>query len=116
MAITARQPQTMIAAIQPTAAPWGLRASLSRLRFPWRQAVKSSEQVFFFSQLALMIEIGTSLTNGLHALAEQSRNPYFKEILLAMLKDLQEGRQLSDAMTALSPRLQPGLCQSRQSG
>ena len=45
-----------------------------------------------------MIEIGTSLTNGLQALADQSRNPAFKEILLAMLKDLQEGRQLSDAM------------------
>ncbi len=45
-----------------------------------------------------MIEIGTSLTGGLQALADQSRNPAFKEILLAMLKDLQEGRQLSDAM------------------
>jgi type II secretory pathway component PulF len=45
-----------------------------------------------------MLEIGTSLTGGLQALADQSRNPAFKEILLAMLKDLQEGRQLSDAM------------------
>ena len=69
-----------------------------RFRLPGRRAVKSSEQVFFFSQLSLMLEIGTSLTEGLQALAEQSRNPAFKEILLAMLKDLQEGRQLSDAM------------------
>jgi type II secretory pathway component PulF len=45
-----------------------------------------------------MLEIGTSLTGGLQALADQSRNPAFKEILFAMLKDLQEGRQLSDAM------------------
>ena len=98
MAISARQPQIMIAAGQPAVAPWSLRAALSRLRFPWRQAVKSSEQVFFFSQLSLMLEIGTSLTNGLQALADQTRNPAFKEILLAMLRDLQEGRQLSHAM------------------
>ena len=98
MAITIRQPQTAIDAGKAAAVPRFVRAASFRFRLPRRRAVKSSEQVFFFSQLSLMIEIGTSLTGGLQALAEQSRNPVFKEILLAMLKDLQEGKQLSVAM------------------
>jgi type II secretory pathway component PulF len=98
MAISMRQPQTGTDAGKPAAAPRDSRADAFKLKFPRRRTVKSSEQVFFFSQLSLMLEIGTSLTGGLQALADQSRNPVFKEILLAMLKDLQEGRQLSDAM------------------
>lgn len=97
MAITIRQPRIAIDAAR-TAAPRGLRSVSFHWGLPRRRLVKPSEQVFFFSQLSLMIEIGTSLTEGLQALADQSRNPAFKEILLAMLKDLQEGRQLSDAM------------------
>jgi type II secretory pathway component PulF len=96
MAISIRRPQTGAHAGKPAAAPRGVR--FAPFRFPRRRAVKASEQAFFFSQLSLMLEIGTSLTDGLRALADQSRNPAFKEILLAMLKDLQEGRQLSDAM------------------
>jgi len=98
MAITIRQQQTATEAGKPAHAPEGARTASFRLRLPRRRVVTSSEQVFFFSQLSLMIEIGTSLTGGLQALAAQSRNPAFKAILLAMLKDLQEGRQLSDAM------------------
>lgn len=97
MAITIRQPRIAIDAAR-TVSPRGLRSASFRWGLPRRRLVKPSEQVFFFSQLSLMIEIGTSLTEGLQALADQSRNPAFKEILLAMLKDLQEGRQLSDAM------------------
>jgi len=98
MAISTRRPQTGTDAGKTAAAPRGVPAASFGFRLPRRRAVKSSEQVFFFSQLSLMLEIGTSLTGGLQALADQSKNPAFKEILLAMLKDLQEGRQLSDAM------------------
>jgi type II secretory pathway component PulF len=45
-----------------------------------------------------MIEIGTSLTGSLRALAEQNRNPAFKEVMQTMLQDIEEGKQLSDAM------------------
>ena len=98
MAINTRQPRTMIAAVNRRQPRGVSRAAALPAPASLAQAVESSEQVFFFSQLSLMIEIGTSLTSGLQALADQSRNPAFKEILLAMLKDLQEGRQLSDAM------------------
>ncbi len=45
-----------------------------------------------------MVEIGTSLSSALKALAEQNASPAFKKILRAMLQDIEEGRQLSDAM------------------
>jgi type II secretory pathway component PulF len=64
----------------------------------WRKAVKPWEITFFTSQVALMLEIGTSLTDALKAAADQCKNPAFEAVIRAMLLDLQEGRQLSDAM------------------
>ncbi len=65
---------------------------------PWGRKIKPAEQIFFFTQLSLMIEIGTSLTGALRALGEQNRNVAFKKIIQEMLRDIEEGRQLSDAM------------------
>ncbi|MHB8093089.1 MAG: type II secretion system F family protein [Syntrophales bacterium] len=98
MAISISQMKTVTDTGKSAAAPQQSRATSSRFQLPRRRPVKSSEQVFFYTQLSLMLEIGTPLTGGLQALADQTRNPAFREILLAMLKDLQEGRQLSDAM------------------
>ncbi len=64
----------------------------------FRKPVKTSELIFFNSQLSLMMEIGIPLTNALRAIAEQTGNQVFRGIIQAMLKDLEEGRQLSDAM------------------
>ena len=64
----------------------------------FRRSVKTGERIFFTSQLSLMLEIGTPLAQALGAIAEQTENPAFKEILQTMLRDIQEGRQLSDAM------------------
>jgi type IV pilus assembly protein PilC len=60
--------------------------------------IKPREVIFFTSQLSLMLEIGTPLTNALKAIADQTANPAFKEVLLTMLRDVEEGHQLSDAM------------------
>lgn len=60
--------------------------------------IKPREVIFFTSQLSLMLEIGTPLTDALRAIANQTTNPAFKEVLLTMLRDIEEGRQLSDAM------------------
>lgn len=64
----------------------------------FRKPVSTSDLIFFNSQLSLMMEIGIPLTNALRALAEQTGNSVFKGIIRTMLKDLEEGRQLSDAM------------------
>lgn len=61
-------------------------------------AIKAKEIIFFYSQLALMLEIGSSLTQSLRAVGAQTKNPVFKEIIDVLLKDIEEGRQISDAM------------------
>lgn len=60
--------------------------------------IKPGEVTFFISQLALMLEVGTSLTNALRAAADQTKNPAFEKVIRSMKLDLEEGRQLSDAM------------------
>jgi type II secretory pathway component PulF len=60
--------------------------------------VKSSELLFFTTQLALMLEIETPLNLSLKALRDQTGNRVFKEVLTGMLQDIEEGRQLSQAM------------------
>ncbi len=77
-------------------------------RFDWKQwlgsirrfgrRVKAAELIFFASQLSLMLEIGTPLSKALAALAEQTENETFREIILAVRQEIEEGRQLSDAM------------------
>jgi len=64
----------------------------------FRRPVKSSELIFFTSQLSLMLEIGTSLNKALAAMEKQTENPYLKKAIQSMLIDIEEGRQLSEAM------------------
>jgi len=63
-----------------------------------RSTVKSKEVIFFTSQLALMLEVGTPLTNALAAMEKQTKNPAFKEVIRILHRDIEEGQQLSDAM------------------
>lgn len=60
--------------------------------------VKQSELIFFTSQLSLMLEIGTPLNSALKAIVNQTENETFKAVIHAMLLDVEEGKQLSDAM------------------
>jgi len=60
--------------------------------------IKPSEIIFFTSQLALMLEIGTSLTNAMKTAADQANNPTFEAVIRKMVIDIEEGRQLSEAM------------------
>ncbi len=61
--------------------------------------VKASEVIFFTSQLSLMLEVGTSLSAALRALGNQSRNPAFQKVIMAMHQDVEEGKQFSEAMS-----------------
>lgn len=63
-----------------------------------RPKVRSKEVIFFTSQLALMLEVGTPLINGLAALEKQTKNPAFKDVIRALHRDIEEGQQLSDAL------------------
>ena len=78
------------------AAPSPARTALFRMP---GQKVKPRDLTYFTSQLSLMMEVGTPLTDALRALARQTTAPYFKGALTFMQRELEEGRQLSDAMS-----------------
>jgi type II secretory pathway component PulF len=62
------------------------------------KSIKTGEVIFFTSQLSLMLEIGTPLKNALEAIRNQTKNTDFKEVIGTLLHDIEEGRQLSDAL------------------
>ena len=80
-----------------TSADSFFRRTADALSIPSRR-VKSSELIFFTSQLALMLEIGTPLNTALRTLGNQTESNYFKEVIESILKDIEEGRMLSDAL------------------
>jgi type II secretory pathway component PulF len=61
--------------------------------------IKAGEVIFFTSQLSLMLEIGTPLKNALEAIRNQTNNADFKDVIQTMIDDVEEGRQLSGAMS-----------------
>lgn len=78
--------------------PDAIMVQLSNIVGNLRKPVKANELIFFSSQLSLMLEIGTSVTNALQAIAEQTSNPAFKKIVHEILLNVEEGRQLSEAL------------------
>jgi type IV pilus assembly protein PilC len=58
----------------------------------------------FTSQLAVMIRAGISIRAAIEGIAEQVENPKFKTMLQQMRKDVEAGRQFSDAL-ARYPRV-----------
>lgn len=52
----------------------------------------------FTSQLAVMIRAGISIRAAVEGIADQVTNPKFKEILTQMKRDLESGKQFSDAL------------------
>jgi len=90
--VKAKQPEAASAKRGFSASPW--QAIVSR----FGRQIKARDRIFFMSQLSLTLEIGMSLKNALGAIAAQTHDPTFKEVIRAMLGDIEEGRQLSDAM------------------
>src|SRR5215203_1522696 len=52
----------------------------------------------FTSQLAVMIRAGISIRAAIEGIAEQVENPKFKEMLVQMKRDVESGKQFSDAL------------------
>ena len=71
-----------------------------QLKMPglFSKPIKTGEVIFFTSQLSLMLEIGTPLKNALQAIRNQTQNTDFREVIGTVLHDIEEGRQLSDAL------------------
>ena len=62
------------------------------------KSINSKEVIFFTSQLSLMLEIGSPLKEALEAIHNQTKNADFKELIKKLLRDVEEGQQLSDAI------------------
>src|SRR3954464_3202302 len=52
----------------------------------------------FTSQLSVMIRAGISIRAAIEGISEQVENPKFKQMLIQMKKDVESGKQFSDAL------------------
>jgi type II secretory pathway component PulF len=82
-----------------SAANQGLRSLAAAIQDQFGKKVKPKEVMFFTSQLSLMLEIDAPLSLALEAVAAEIQNPAFKTIILDMKQKVEEGKQLSDAMS-----------------
>jgi type II secretory pathway component PulF len=98
MAITVNHNFSLVSS-KPVRATPELRSigTLAQYRI-FGKSIKPKEVIFFTSQLSLMLEIGTPLKSALEAIRNQTQNTDFKEIIQSLLRDVEEGWQLSDAM------------------
>lgn len=62
-----------------------------------KKKVKLSDLVVFTRQLSTMIGAGVPLARSLAALQNDAENPYFKEVLTSITKDVESGMPLGDA-------------------
>ncbi|MFO7898834.1 MAG: type II secretion system F family protein [Planctomycetota bacterium] len=60
--------------------------------------VSRKDVLFFTSQLAVMLDTGTSLTASLQAIADQCQNPRMRAVVESILADVVGGRMLSSAL------------------
>lgn len=52
----------------------------------------------FTSQLAVMLRAGISLRAGVEGIADQTQNPKFRQMLKTIQRDIESGKQLSEAL------------------
>jgi general secretion pathway protein F len=97
------------------AKPGGWQIRLSRGRF---RRVSQSEVVHFTNELAALLKAGLPLERSLQALLEVTGGAGIKAVLSQMLRDLQAGKSLSEALSrhrAFSP-LYVSLVQAGETG
>jgi type IV pilus assembly protein PilC len=82
-----------ILALQPADAGAGKSGGFSLTFGPSARDIQN-----FTSQLAVMIRAGISLRAAIEGIGEQATNPKFKAMLLQMKKDVESGKQFSDAL------------------
>lgn len=63
-----------------------------------RRRVSGKDMIYFTSQLSLMLEVGTSLTDAIRALIAQTENPVLGVVLGDVETAMQEGHPFSSAL------------------
>jgi type IV pilus assembly protein PilC len=62
------------------------------------EGISGKEFVMFSRQMAVMVEAKVPILASLKGIIEQTPNPYFAKVLLAVMADVDEGKSLSEAM------------------
>ncbi|HWG08474.1 MAG TPA: type II secretion system F family protein [Solirubrobacteraceae bacterium] len=68
------------------------------IELSFAKSVKAGELAVFSRQLSTMISSGMSILRALYVLEEQTEGKFLKETIVAVRKDVEAGRALSDAM------------------
>jgi type IV pilus assembly protein PilC len=72
--------------------------SSREIELSFMKSVKPAELAIFSRQLATMISSGMSILRSLYVLEEQTENKFLRETIVAVRKDVEAGRSLSDSM------------------
>lgn len=83
--------------LHPVLVKTGKAASSSKSFFGPAKKVKLSDLVIFTRQLSTMISAGVPLARSLSALQGDSENPYMREVLAGITKEVESGTPLGDA-------------------
>jgi type IV pilus assembly protein PilC len=78
--------------------PVDISAKPRSLNLSFGNRVKTRDMVIFTRQFATMINSGLPLVQSLTILSEQTEHPRFKQVITAVLHDLESGQTLADAM------------------
>ena len=74
-------------------------STATAVSFGWpKKQISDKERKFFTSQLALLLETGTSMQLSLQALMKQLNNPAMVSMVNQLLEDIEDGRQFSAAL------------------
>jgi type IV pilus assembly protein PilC len=65
----------------------------------WGRRPSGRDLIYFASQLSLMLEVGTSLTDAVAALEPQTANPALRGILQELQREMEEGQSFSIALS-----------------
>lgn len=72
--------------------------SFSKIFLSYYDRVSEKELVVFFRQLAVLIEAKVPIVGSLVAISEQMTNKYFNGVLDEVIRDIEDGMTLSDAL------------------
>ena len=83
---------------------WSISDVMKNLRSSFLRLSKTGkipprEIIFFVDQLSLMLSTGTPLNKSIQTISFQVRNSAFRQILQNIIRDIEDGRLLSEAMS-----------------
>ena len=90
---------------------------VKRIRlFGQSRKIKAKDKIFFFSQLALMLEVRTPLNRSLSAIKTQIKNPFLRSVVEELINDVEEGMSLSAAMGKYEREFSPATISMLKAG